>query len=137
MMDNDETADDPNKPITPVFTQQPVGTTNKTGAGPDPLPGVTVRILQDNQEDAEFATRLLLEAFRGKMLTALGEEKYVLFTGLRVTDNRDLKGIYLSKVLTCMKTKMLFYKETDAFGHILYEQFIHLTYITLHPNIQI
>ena len=79
MMDNDETAHDPNKPQTPVFTQQPVGAANKTGAGPDPLPGVTVRILQDNQEDAEFATRLLLEAFRGKMLTALGEEKYVLF----------------------------------------------------------
>ena len=39
-------------------------------------------------------------------------------------DNILIKGIYLSKALTCMnfflyKQKMLFIKETDTFGHIV------------------
>ena len=43
-----------------------------------------------------------------------------------------LKGIYLSKALTCMKIflykqELLFVKETDTLATLLYEFLIHLT----------
>ena len=41
--------------------------------------GVTIRTLRDDVEDAEFAARLLVDAFRGKFVHAVGENKYVVF----------------------------------------------------------
>ena len=53
-----------------------------------------------------------------------------------------IKEILLSKALTCMnfflyKQKCFCVMETDPLAVLLYEQFIHLTQITLRPNIQI
>ena len=46
-----------------------------------------------------------------------------LYNIIKITQEA-LKGIYLSKALTCMifflyKQKMLFIKETDTFGHVV------------------
>ena len=37
--------------------------------------GVTIRTLRDDPADAEFAARLMIEAFRGKIVHAAGENK--------------------------------------------------------------
>ena len=49
-----------------------------------------------------------------------------------------VKGMLLSKALTCMK--FFLYKQKWLFHHgdgLLYEPFIHLTHITLRPNKQL
>ena len=55
----------------------------------------------------------------------------------------NIKGIYLSIALTCMiffmyKQKLLFLSRRQIpLATLLYEQFIHLSLITLRPNIQL
>ena len=54
----------------------------------------------------------------------------------------QLKGIYLSKALTCMnfflyKQKCFLSRRRIPLGTLLYEHFIHLTKITFRPNIQL
>lgn len=43
--------------------------------GGTPVNGVTVRFLQDTPEDASFAAKLTVEAFRNKFATNITEEK--------------------------------------------------------------
>ena len=38
--------------------------------------------------------------------------------------------------ITCINKNDNFVKETDTLAILLYEQFIHLTQVNLHPNIQ-
>ena len=52
------------------------------------------------------------------------------------------KGIYLSKALTCTnffvhKKNCFLSRRQIPLATLLYEQFIHLSQITLHPNIQL
>lgn len=64
-------------------TQQPGGLgfsdvrrTDGSSAGALTTPeGITVRYLRDDEEDADFAARLTVEAFRGKVVYAAGENK--------------------------------------------------------------
>ena len=60
-----------------VLNKQPNATKNENSSAVDEsLPGgVTIRTLRDDQEDAEFAARLLVDAFRGKFVHAVGENK--------------------------------------------------------------
>ena len=75
-----------------VYTQQPAGFGDRFGATPGAgAPGITVRPLRDTQEDADFAGRLVVDAFRGKIVYAAGERKYV--HGMRIS-------IYLSICLS-------------------------------------
>ena len=62
-----------------VTTQQPVGGASNLGDAPGitPVNGVTVRILRDTPEDAAFAGRLVVDAFRDKAVHAVGEHKLV------------------------------------------------------------
>ena len=58
---------------TTVHTNQPTFTNMGVAPGSDPR--ITIRTLRDDAEDAEFAARLMVEAFRGKMVHAVGEQK--------------------------------------------------------------
>ena len=51
-----------------IFNQQPGGFGANTT-------GVTIRALRDDIEDSNFAARLMIEAFRGKFVHAVGENK--------------------------------------------------------------
>ena len=53
-----------------------------------------------------------------------------------------IKGKYFRKALTCMnfiryKQKMIFLRRRIPLATLLYEQFIHLTYVIIRPNIQL
>ena len=63
-----------------VTTQQPVGGASNLGDAPGitPVNGVTVRILRDTPEDAAFAGKLVVDAFRDKAVHAVGEHKLVV-----------------------------------------------------------
>ena len=54
-------------------TKQPASLTNAPGS--IPVNGVTVRKLRDTQQDAEFAARLQVEAFRNKLAHVVGTHK--------------------------------------------------------------
>ena len=69
-----------------VFNQQPGGSAVtvidaspgnvNSSAMVESYPGcVSIRPLRDGPEDTEFAARLLIEAFRGKFVYAVGETK--------------------------------------------------------------
>jgi len=59
-----------------VLTQPGVTSLDNQGPpGTVPLNDVTVRCLQDTQEDAEVAGRLLIEGFRGKVVFTVSEQK--------------------------------------------------------------
>ena len=75
MLNADDTFDGPRSFKTPVCTQQPGDVLTNRGAVSESGIEVKVRSLQDNQEDAEFAARLTVEAFRGKCVHAIGENK--------------------------------------------------------------
>ena len=72
---------DPSSGHGAVFNQQPAGSdvthrnANSSAVVESYPGGVTVRTLRDEQEDAEFAARLLVDAFRGKFVHAVGENK--------------------------------------------------------------
>ena len=53
-----------------VFNQQPGGSRYDAN-----ITGVTIRALRDDVEDANFAAKLMIEAFRGKVVHAVGENK--------------------------------------------------------------
>lgn len=64
-----------------VYTQQPAGFGDRFGATPGAgAPGITVRPLRDTQEDADFAGRLVVDAFRGKIVYAAGERNVPALT---------------------------------------------------------
>ena len=54
-------------------TKQPASLADAPGS--IPVNGVTVRKLRDTQQDAEFAARLQIEAFRNKFAHVVGTHK--------------------------------------------------------------
>jgi hypothetical protein len=70
-------------PIYPVLTQPG----SRLGPPPGAFPenGVSVRVLRDTKEDAEFAAKLTVEAFRGKYVHTITERKYVYMLIFRYT----------------------------------------------------
>ena len=64
-------ASESNQPT--VQTNQP--TSGNRGVAPGSDPRITIRTLRDDAEDAEFAGGLFVEAFRGKVVHAVGEQK--------------------------------------------------------------
>ncbi|XP_053398045.1 uncharacterized protein LOC128556563 [Mercenaria mercenaria] len=59
--------------VTPII-QQPQSST-EAPPGSVPVNGVTIRNLKDSQQDAEFAGRLKIEAFKGKYVYNITERK--------------------------------------------------------------
>lgn len=63
----------------PPVIAQPAGSALGPPPGSIPENGVTIRLLQDNQTDAEFAGKLTVEGFRGKFVHNVTERKYGCF----------------------------------------------------------
>ena len=59
----------------PVVYQPPSYTNLSAAPGSIPVNGVTIRYLRNTPEDAEFAGRLTVEAFRGKFAHCVTERK--------------------------------------------------------------
>ena len=67
-----------------------------------------------------------------KSLLSMSSPAFIASINFTDTVQDVLKGILLSKALTCMKSFLykqnwLFIKETDTFGHIVVRTIIHLT----------
>ena len=87
--------------------------------------------LYHTQIQCAFAFLLYAYAIRSKTLQKASNfrSNHFTFCNLYIcvsyqVEIKMVKGIYLSKALTCMiffryKQKMLFIKETDTFGHIV------------------
>ncbi|XP_072044642.1 uncharacterized protein [Amphiura filiformis] len=83
--------------FTNPVTSQPVG--NSQAPGATPINGVTIRPLQDTPTDAEFAGRLLVEAFRGKFAHNVTEHKLPATARYMAANNRGQTPAFYQRTL--------------------------------------
>ncbi|XP_072044640.1 uncharacterized protein [Amphiura filiformis] len=83
--------------FSPVVTSQPES--NPPAPGSTPINGVTVRPLQDTTADAEFAGKLVIEAFRAKMVYNVTEQKVPIVVKLASANNRGQDPAFYQRTL--------------------------------------